>query len=387
MARTPFSVFNRPGMDGKNRFYARFLDPDTGAVLKTVALYDKGAPVRGKAKAIQEAARMHDEGIGSVQENPRILEYCLSAWTPDSEYVKSRVRRGVSISAAYIYQNAKLLKKHLGQALKGVRLQDLTAGRVERILMDLADQGVNPRTINTTLQALRVPIRHFCKMNRIPDPLQYVQPLKEAPKARGALSFEEVRALIALEDVSPRTRAAFLLAALCGLRLGETCGLKWEDVNREAGILHVRGNYVKRDGFKKPKWSSFRDIPLPSIVLEALDLCGSMPEAQGSPFILYNDRRKDVPAWPRTMTEGFSKMLDRIGLDQAARAERNISFHSLRHSFVSMSRAAGLPDFVTQRLAGHRSAGMMERYSHAEVIDFAAARLALEGALKAAGRE
>jgi integrase len=67
-------------------------------------------------------------------------------------------------------------------------------------------------------------------------------------------------------------------------------------------------------------------------------------------------------------------MLKRIGVDETMQTERNIVFHGLRHSFVSLSRAAGVPDFLVQRLAGHKTAKMMENYSHSEnVIDFSKA--------------
>ena len=59
-----------------------------------------------------------------------------------------------------------------------------------------------------------------------------------------------------------------------------------------------------------------------------------------------------------------------------------MSFHSLRHGFISISRLAGLSDFEIQGLAGHKSGVMMERYSHAaQVLDFAAAREKLEKAI------
>ena len=43
----------------------------------------------------------------------------------------------------------------------------------------------------------------------------------------------------------------------------------------------------------------------------------------------------------------------------------------MRHTFVTLARMAGVPDITVQALAGHKSAEMMNRYSHAaQVIDF-----------------
>ena len=64
---------------------------------------------------------------------------------------------------------------------------------------------------------------------------------------------------------------------------------------------------------------------------------------------------------------------------------RNLTFHSLRHTFVTLSRMAGITDIEIQALAGHKDARMMENYSHAgQVLDFTDAREKLEKALHTA---
>jgi integrase len=69
-------------------------------------------------------------------------------------------------------------------------------------------------------------------------------------------------------------------------------------------------------------------------------------------------------------------------IDDSEQRRRNISFHSLRHTYITLGRQAGISDMEIQALAGHRSGAMMERYSHAsQVLDFAAAREKLEKAI------
>ena len=98
--------------------------------------------------------------------------------------------------------------------------------------------------------------------------------------------------------------------------------------------------------------------------------------------MLWNDKDKERPADKNALERGFRMILGKIGIDEETRAARNLCFHGLRHSFVSITRATGLPDWVTMRLAGHKTLAMTERYSHSEnVLDFAAARLALDGAV------
>jgi integrase len=61
---------------------------------------------------------------------------------------------------------------------------------------------------------------------------------------------------------------------------------------------------------------------------------------------------------------------------------RNLTFHGLRHTFVTLGRLAGISDLEIQALARHKSGTMIERYSHAsQVPDFTAAREKLEKAM------
>ena len=63
---------------------------------------------------------------------------------------------------------------------------------------------------------------------------------------------------------------------------------------------------------------------------------------------------------------------------------RNLTFHGLRHTFITLGRLAGITDIEIRALARHKSVAMMERYSHAaQVLDFAAAREKLERAVGA----
>jgi integrase len=78
---------------------------------------------------------------------------------------------------------------------------------------------------------------------------------------------------------------------------------------------------------------------------------------------------------------GLCSVLESIGIKKEAQKLRNITFHSLRHTFVTLGRLAGISDFEIQALAGHRSSSMMERYSHVcQVIDYGSVCKKLEDA-------
>ena len=376
---TPFSLFKRRSKDRKSgkivtRICVRFRDEE-GNVLKSATL--KATTMSGAAL---EAKKLQDEGKGAVGANPLVLDFLKSFWSLDSDYMKLRERQGRGISTQYVKICGLIIAKHLGGRLKGVRLQSLTIQKMEKIILEMGDEGIGPRTINTVIQALHVPVANWARQNRMPDPLQYLPKMKESPRERGTLSLDEIKAVIAIPDENPRVIAGILLGALCGLRLGEARGLQWGDVDGET--LHVVHNIVDdTEGLKRPKCGSSRDVPLPGPVAEALDLCKRTTPYVPT-YVLHNDKRTDLPCSKKMLQDGLARVLRRIGVDDEAQIQRNLCFHGLRHSFVSLSRASGLPDFVVQRLAGHKSASMMERYSHADkVVDFGEAREKMAEAL------
>lgn len=252
-------------------------------------------------------------------------------------------------------------------------------------MRDLSRAGKGPRVINRLLQAIKVPYADYCRLHRLPNPLTAVLKLRENPLERGSLTRDEVSGMIAFKDINPRVYAAFLCGSLLGMRMGEVRGLEWGDIDEKRNLVHIRHNWVESsEGTKEPKWGSSRDVPLPSIVLNALRTLGEIcPQKYAGRFVFFNQTTREHPISSQFMQTGFREMLDRFGIDADMRATRNISFHSLRHTFISLSRAAGVSDFTIQQLAGHSTIQMTDRYSHSNVVDFADACRKLETSLKA----
>jgi len=382
MARSPFSIFRRPSKDratGKPvvRYCARFLDED-GNVVKTKTLESTSA-----GKAHIEAKILLDAGEGRIDANPLVLDFLADFWRPGSDYASEKARTGHPLSILYVEISACIIRKHLG-ALSGVRLRSLNESKMVKIIKELSAGGTSPRTINALIQAVRVPVTHWSRQHRIPDPLMYLQKSKETPKLRGTLTVDEISRIAALTGESPRIRCAVLLGGLCGLRLGEIRGLEWSDIHEEEGYIDVQHNYVDaREGSKAPKCGSARKVPLPVVVWNALELVRAT-QHEDTLYVI-GDFAGKKPIDKKMLEVGFYAMLYKIGVDEDERKERNLVFHGLRHSFVTNSRAEGMKDIVIQAIAGHRSATMMDRYTHAEnLIDFTTARLALLEAKKVA---
>ena len=73
----------------------------------------------------------------------------------------------------------------------------------------------------------------------------------------------------------------------------------------------------------------------------------------------------------RFFVNSLKRELNAICIPADERKKLNLTFHSLRHTFITLGRIDGISDLEIQTIAGHSSRGMMERYTHADkVIDF-----------------
>jgi integrase len=188
----------------------------------------------------------------------------------------------------------------------------------------------------------------------------------------------EVSALLSLPDIEPRARCAFILGTFAGLRLGEARGLRLEDVDEAAGFIEIRSNFVSGTS-RAPKCGSTRAVPAPKVVFDAIRHCSEIcvQKSRGE-FVLWNSVSRTSPCSAQFLEKHFREALTAIGIDDEAREERGLTFHSTRHTFVSLARAAGVPDYVVAKLAGHTSLKTTERYEHGNSIDFAEARRKIE---------
>jgi integrase len=319
-----------------------------------------------KSKAQPQKQKKSSAALSKPNKNdPRIIDFLLEFWQKDSAYAKGKKLRGKPLTLKYIEGNHRALRNHATPLLGRKKLSEFSPALFEQLLQQLAEAGAGARTINMIRQAILVAVGNYYRMQYLPNPLTCIEKVAEKPKERGILTQKEIKALVAINGYAPRVKAAFILAACCGLRRGEVRGLKMEDVDYENHCIHVRHNLVdEREGVKAPKCGSTRTVPVPDFVLELLVKC-----KEENPNALYLLGTHQSALGTATIKRSFPKMLLDIGIDAEEKKRRNLCFHGLRHTYVSLLRSASVSDVVTMRLAGHKSPQMMERYSHVDTRD------------------
>jgi len=380
MGELLFRVYQRTGRGGAKTWTARFFE-DSGPVVKTVSL-----PAAHSERQAEKLARERlRQGFVVSKSDPIVKEYLLEFWRRDSDYARLKALQGRPLSERYIYDCRNAVQVHLVPHLGDLRISQLDLAFVDRWMLNRSDQGVGPRRINVALKTLQVAVKHYCRANRTPNPLLGAEKCAERPRVRQILTQAEMVGLTTVEE-SVRIKAALLLAAFCGLRAGEIRGLQWSDVQWEEKCLFIRHNYVNhREGLKMPKWHKDRRVPIPAVVQTILEALRAENQDQ-SPYVVFNEVRTDRPIEHRSLALGFHRVMEKLGIDEAARKERNLCLHGLRNLFVSYSRSVGIPDFVVQRMVGHSTLAMTDHYTRVNVTDFSSALAKLNGGLDAQPR-
>ncbi len=65
-----------------------------------------------------------------------------------------------------------------------------------------------------------------------------------------------------------------------------------------------------------------------------------------------------------TLRNFFYEILDKIGIDGKERNDRNLTFHSLRHSFSTLGRDDQISQEDRMLVLGHKSKEVNDRYTH-----------------------
>ena len=130
------------------------------------------------------------------------------------------------------------------------RLDQLTAADVEWALGEMAEQGLARATIKHTRGQLALALDRALAIglvNRNAARLaQMPAGIKPSKQKREAMTVDQARALLAAAE-GERLGALFVTALMLGLRPGELLGLRWADVDFDAGTITV-SHALHRDG-------------------------------------------------------------------------------------------------------------------------------------------
>ncbi|MDQ6949067.1 MAG: site-specific integrase [Actinomycetota bacterium] len=166
------------------------------------------------------------------------------------------------------------VRRHIVAELGRVRLDQLKAEDVQRMLDRKLAAGMSPQTVVHLRAILRRALNRAMRYGYL---ARNVAALAEPPKVERremhVLDPDQARAFLKAANTDP-FRALYILALFAGLRQGELLGLRWADVDLEQAQLRVSHSLQRYDGKLRlvaPKTAtSRRSLSIPSVAVAAL---------------------------------------------------------------------------------------------------------------------
>lgn len=306
-----------------------------------------------------KAAMLNGESAESVDGRRRFGYFC-DMWL---KYGKARWKESTYIK----YET--VLQRHIKPKLGACCPQGITSDTIASFGDELLQEGLSPKTVKDILVTLRSVLKYTARYYPGSFPAVEIAYPKNPRQEMRVLSLEEQKHLIEYLLYEMDTcKFGILLAMFTGMRIGELCALRWENISLEDKTIHINatmqrlkhsdpcGQAKTRVTVTLPKSeTSIRTIPMTE---EIAALCKQMQCRRSDAYILTGETRYMEP---RALQYRLGKYTRECGLE-------DIHFHTLRHTFATRCVEAGFEIKSLSEILGHSTTTItLDRYVHSSL--------------------
>jgi integrase len=264
-----------------------------------------------------------------------------------------------------------VVRLYLIPGLGAKRLTSLTVPMVQGFLNERLAKGDSVRKVQVMRTVLSAALTRAMREELL---VRNVARLVELPEWQRCTvrpwSADEARQFLAVSRSDP-LYPAFVMLILYGLRRGEALGLRWEDIDFDAGTIQVRRQLQRIRGelllAPVKTRAGQRGLPLLGLARQALQIQADQQAAyradMGSAWPetgLVFTTRTGRPVEPRNLVRSFRRICD-------TQHVRVIKVHHLRHTVGSLLKDLKVPPRDAQAILGHtRISTTLEIYTHVD---------------------
>ena len=265
------------------------------------------------------------------------------------------IERGLSLNTRKSYERDLLQYLHYLEDEQITSWQDVDRYVVINYLEKMHDEKKAPATVTRMITILRR-FHQFLRQERLTDhdPMQHIDTPKKVQKLPSTLSLTEVERLIETPDTTKnlgiRDRAILEVMYATGMRVSELVGLKLSDLHLSLGLVQTLGKGDKE-----------RIIPLGDYAIQWLERY--LDEAR--PLLVANPSETHV--FVNHHGTGLSRQGIWKNLKQLVREagiNKEVTPHTLRHSFATHLLENGADLRTVQELLGHADISTTQIYTH-----------------------
>lgn len=242
-------------------------------------------------------------------------------------------------------------KNWLQPSLGNKPIKEITITDIEDLKGQLLGHK-SPKTINYIIAILSQILFYAKKIGYLKGDIvtQQIKKIKFDNKRTRFLTKEEANLLLdGLRKSSQQLYEISLISLHCGLRAGEIFNLYWSDIDLSNRLLTLRDT----------KNSKTRSVYMTDDVYNMLINKAHIKEDNSPVFKTKNGTKiKEV-------SNAFARVVDILKLNEGITDNRQkVVFHTLRHTYASWLTQLGTDLYVVQKLMGHSSFAMTQRYAH-----------------------
>jgi len=256
------------------------------------------------------------------------------------------------------------MKRHILPRLGNRGLAELSSLEIQGFIADLSAAGLSSSTVHNVIRVLSACLKAARRFKEIEsNPCEdVIVPTISVAKVE-VLNREEQKRLESIsQEVGESTHTAIMLSLYTGLRIGEVCALKWDDIDFDKNLINVNHTIQRITTFEitgsktkvivdKPKSTkSVRQVPMPEAISGLLK---GMNRTNGY-VLCENNNYLDN----RTLQYRFKAALKLAEM-------RDINFHVLRHTFATRCVECGVDVKILSEILGHATVKLtLDRYVH-----------------------
>jgi site-specific recombinase XerD len=284
-------------------------------------------------------------GAGSVLLSDVSEDETAGCPEPPSDVVE-RVRVALTVRG-YSPRTRKVYLGHLRRFLVWCgggtpRMPEDPAGRGQAYILELIErQGISKSYQNQVVSALRFMCESVLRQPKLA--LRIPRPKKEQRLPQVLSAGEVARMLKKARNL--KHRALLMLLYSAGLRVGEVVRLRPADLDADRGLVRVRRGKGGKDRYTL-------------LAQRAAEAVGTYRDAYPTDRWLFPGDRPGR----HVTTRSVQRMVKTVA--EAAGIEKNVTTHTLRHSFATHLLEGGTNLRVIQELLGHESARTTQIYTH-----------------------
>lgn len=383
--KTPYFIGVFQGMDGKQRHRSTKLT-DKSKSMALAEKWEREAKILRKASGLTNRDLILESFIAATQQAvkgeftevvargilDRILESTgqsplrskttkefLQFWAESKS--KSKAPGTATRYAKTVESFLEFIEKKAALSLAAITPKEIEGFRDLQI-----EQGKAETTANMEVKTLRIAFNHARRQGLVlTNPADAVDLLDADGQVRNPFSLEQLTAI--LTKAEDEWRGLILVGVCTGLRIGDASRLNWENIDLTRKTIRIQTGKRVRG---KPR-KTLETVILPDLEEYLL----STPSGNSPSVPLFPKLTRIRPGGCKGLSQLFQNIMHTAGvyaqedgrkITGKGRRFNDLTFHSLRHTYVSFMANKGVAKEIRKKLAGHTT-DVHDRYTHIEL--------------------